>query len=207
MKLLGVCSGDLHHVPVDDPSCQPARLHHHWNMGCVSENKLSCVFFFFSQHLQTDRAAAQDSSCLNVSLVPQDACYLCSDQDDLQRLHTVPDVFPFLEGESVYSAVVVRIPLGCSGPPVPDSASSFTPSSHICSPAATSNGCFYGGNEEAEPLAAFSVRHSARRQVVAHKRHLSQSVWIQSDPRQRFRAERSENLSHVLKCVATAGRN
>lgn len=24
------------HVPVDDPSCQPSCLHHHRNMGCVS---------------------------------------------------------------------------------------------------------------------------------------------------------------------------
>lgn len=32
-------SPDVHHVAVGDPPAQPARLHHHWNMGCVSSSQ------------------------------------------------------------------------------------------------------------------------------------------------------------------------
>lgn len=31
-------------VDVDDPAYQPARLHHHWHLGCVSTIYTSFVF-------------------------------------------------------------------------------------------------------------------------------------------------------------------
>lgn len=99
MRPLVVCSADLHHVPVDDPSCQPARLHHHWNLGCVSETNF--LVFLLNICRQTVLYKV-----LQVSVCPPGipAASRMTSAGCTEFLN----VLPFLEGESVYSAVVVR---------------------------------------------------------------------------------------------------